>query len=237
MHGRIQMAVYVAYGGRLVLAHLLHLLGHIERRGRGHYHAIDVHTGEGFMVLVAHVGIWDSGLCAAPVAHEGTHVLTAPYYHYAGIGDLGLLVGRKFVDVSARIASVVLGNRFLCLLHALYLGKVGKPLGGGMVCDVVVAQPQHRPVLHRHGEGHEPVAERLCIGKPLAYRLGIVATPEAVQREGGEGGKVALLQLGIARTREGVEHQGKGRKDDANECQVYLVMLHCCLGGVRIVYR
>ena len=207
MHGRIQMAIDIAYGGRLVLAHLLHLLGHIEGRGRGHDHTVDVHTGEGLHVLVAHVGIGRTCLGTASEAHEGTHVLVATYYHDTGIGNLGLLVCRKFVDISPGIASVVLGNRFFCL-HALCLGKVGKALGGGMVGDVVVAKPEHRPVLHHHGEGHEVVAEGLGVGKPLAHRLGIVAAPKAIEREGGEGGKVALLQFRVAGTRKGIKHQG-----------------------------
>ena len=111
-HAGIEKGVGGANVGVLRARNAARFVRAIVFDGGGNEHAIDVHAGESGVVEVGGAGVADAALATAAEGHKGTDIFPTAGDDDAGVGDLGVVVGREVVviglDVGIREVGVVL---------------------------------------------------------------------------------------------------------------------------------
>ena len=125
---------------------------------------------------------------------------------------------------------VVIGGILLSLLNIRAFQGVRtlrlRIAGSGVEGDVLFACLHTDQVLDLHAEGHQIVAERLTVAEPGRHLTRKRAVDQLLRAEDGEPFQLALLQLGIATPREGVEDHCKGCEQHHEEEDIGLTESH-----------
>lgn len=114
--------------------------------------------GEATRILGDEVDVWLCALLAGTVGHERADVLATADYHDTGVGNLGVLVGQRIVNIFY--------ERIVGVRHTFGALSGGR---GSERDGLITAYGDAERVAYRHAEGHEAVAVRFGVAEPLRY--------------------------------------------------------------------